>query len=76
MAENNYRSIEEHLSLGVCGTLDGIKTHLAMISKKELFCLMFEPVMKNADTCEQVAQKMWAIKKGRCLQAHKIARPG
>ena len=66
MTDRIYRSVEEHLAFGVCGrTLEGIKAHLSFIPMLEVWKLMFELKMKGTETTDQLARKMWAVKKGR-----------
>ena len=60
-----YRSVEDHLAFGVCGTLGGIKTHLSFISMGEIWRLAYELELKQSDNFDVLAREMWAVKKGR-----------
>ena len=60
-----YRSVEDHLAFGVCGTLGGIKTHLSSISMDEIWRLAYELELRPSDNFDSLARKIWAVKKGR-----------
>ncbi len=76
--EKIFRSLEFHLDRGACDILVGIKEHLSKLPLDEVWNLIFVLKMKDTESIDQLAVQMWAIKKGRCLQAYKIEteRPG
>lgn len=63
MSERIYRSVAEHLSLGVCGTLSGIKTHLSFLTLDERGKLFYRMELKHSEGMDELAWKLWEIKK-------------